>query len=463
MNGATSRPESEFQPARSKLEAVTRLSALTQSPPESLGPGSKERKSVLVGLARGLDLTVDASATKPGLGAQIASALQVPWGTDCWSAGNTITLIGLNQLLSGAELEVAQRRAVPRPRLFEPVQPMPIEFIPARSKLEAVTRLSALTQSPPESLGPGSKERKSVMVNLARGLDLTADTNATKPELGSQIASALDVAWGSDCWSAGNTITLIGLNQLLSGSERRATAQDRDRSGVFFSAREEANALLETLALAMPPYMEGRTCAQAMKEAAFTQWRQTEWTAFYFEFIGLPALVNAFGGGPRVFSRTRFDYGLAHTWDLKVHMATSGLAPLNDCSGVETAVDSGTGVGFLILTGRAELDDGEFRAWHEDFRSQLRKRVTKRSAPRKYVRLLKSGFTPQMLEAFYLPDREALETALGYGAIKVMRQGAQTSGRPRPPKYLLDLVQARWEGGMLLSQRVLGTASPPGL
>ena len=40
-------------------------------------------------------------------------------------------------------------------------------LVPACNKAEAVTRLSALTGSAPERLGPGSKERKSLLVNLA--------------------------------------------------------------------------------------------------------------------------------------------------------------------------------------------------------------------------------------------------------------------------------------------------------
>ena len=39
-----------------------------------------------------------------------------------------------------------------------------MEFVPARNKLEAVARISNLTNSGPETLGPGSKEHKSVVL-----------------------------------------------------------------------------------------------------------------------------------------------------------------------------------------------------------------------------------------------------------------------------------------------------------
>jgi hypothetical protein len=46
-----------------------------------------------------------------------------------------------------------------------------------------------------------------------------------------------------------------------------------------------------------------------MQAADFSQWAQDEWVAFFFEYVGLPALINAFGGGPRRIGATQFDYG----------------------------------------------------------------------------------------------------------------------------------------------------------
>ena len=48
-----------------------------------------------------------------------------------------------------------------------------LDFVPARNKLEVVARISNLTNSGPEYLGPGSKERRSVLFNLARGMSLS--------------------------------------------------------------------------------------------------------------------------------------------------------------------------------------------------------------------------------------------------------------------------------------------------
>ena len=91
--------------------------------------------------------------------------------------------------------------------------------------MEVVTRIAALTDAPKETLGPGSKERKSVLVNLADRLGLNVDFKASKPDLGAQIAEALGVEWDYTCWSAGHTLTLVGLNNILFGAERRVAEE----------------------------------------------------------------------------------------------------------------------------------------------------------------------------------------------------------------------------------------------
>lgn len=440
------------QPARGKLEAVLRIAALTQRAPERLGPGSKERKSVLLNLAADLGLEVDPRASKPLLGDQIATLLGATWDRACWSTGSTITLEGLNRILLTAEDRVQRQRTAPQLEFFASELGTDGPFIPAQSKLEAVTRISALTGAPPEALGPGSKERKRALKNLAEGLGLTVDLGAPKPELGEAICSALGMAWDDSCHSTGDTVTLLGLNRLIEGAERWLAGRGRATRGMFLSFREEGMALLGVLSEALPHAWEGRACVEEMRDAEYSQWAQDEWAAFFFEYKGLPALINAFGGGPRLFANTRFDYGLAHPWDLKVHMADSASAPLNDQVAMNEALADGRGVGFLVLTGQVEYDDGDFRAWQRDFRAKHGKVAKLRLDAPKYVRKSKPRFIPSILECFFIADREALDDALTSGVMREMKQGRQTSGAPRPPKYAINLVKARWGGRLLVGQ-----------
>jgi len=88
-------------------------------------------------------------------------------------------------------------------------------FNEAPDKLTAVNRISRLTNSGPQELGPGSKERKSLFVNLARALDLETGSSISKQQLARNIATKFGVEWTPDCESEGMTITLRGLNLLL--------------------------------------------------------------------------------------------------------------------------------------------------------------------------------------------------------------------------------------------------------
>lgn len=435
----------EFQPAASKLEAVSRMSALVGGAPETLGPGSKERKSALLTLAGGLGLTVDGKLPKPELGEQVARQLGATWDDQCWSTGSTITLFGLNQLLAAGEAE-QERQAR---------SSTPPEFVPARSKIEAVTRISTLVDGAPETLGPGSKERKSALVQLVNGLGLAVDSSLNKPDLGESIAAALGQQWSDECWSAGHTITLAGLNLLIAGAEREV---HRRRPGaptaVSASPRHEAEGILEALANALPRTMNGQSCVQQMRDAEFPHWAQDEWAGFYLEFCGLPACINAFGGGPAKHANTTFDYALGQVWDFKLHAAKASSAPLNAVDGVAACLGAGYGLGFVVVSGDVEYDDGEMREWQRDQRVAAGKKPAKRSAPPSYVRRSKKSFTPRLLEAYHLPDDSALERALEESLLTWMSQGQQVDGSPRKPKYGMNITRAR-SSSLLLARREL--------
>lgn len=424
----------EFVTASSKLEAVTRLSALTGAPPETLGPGSKERKSVLLNLADGLALEVDTTADKPELGRQLATRLGMTWSADCWSAGHTITLVGLNRLLSGAHREVARRGRSSR------AHP---DAIPARSKLEAVTRISSLTDGPPQILGPGSKERKSVLTDLATGLGLDVDTSKSKPDLAESIVRWLGGSWDESCWSAGQTITLEGLNRvLLLATEELSRRGLRGPGTTFDSPKSEAEALLAVLSTAVPPHMDGRTCVGEMLGAEAKNWAQDEWRGWYFEFVGLPALVNTFGGGPTAIGNTTFDYSLDEIWDLKCHGVDAGDAILNSRTAMDECLRT-RGVGLLVLSGSTEVDDGTFREWHKALRVENGKTPRPRTRPATAVRRSKAAFTPNRIDAFFVSGTAMLSHLLETGTMTVMKQGRQVDGSPRGEKYTLNLKNAR--------------------
>lgn len=435
-----------FVPAQDKLEAVTRIAQLTGASPEKLGPGSKERRSALTGLATGLGLAVESAQTKPLLARGITEQLGGAWGSDCESTGNTITLVGLNRLLQSAEAEVERRRRARAER---------DDFVPARSKLEAVTRLASLTGAPEQDLGPGSKERKSVLTNLVSDLGLDVQPSASKHELGRQIAASLNTTWDSACQSRGQTLTITGLNRILRAASARLRTTRR-----FRSAGEEGSALARTLSQALKRHLDGCTSIAEMRAAEHRQWAQDEWLGFYFEFLGLPALLNAYSGGPIKVDNTVFDYALDAVWDLKAHAlldsrgGRSNTAPLNDAGAMESCLASGRSLGFLILSGEFTYDRGEFRQWQRDQRTAAGKGAARRVAQPRAKRASKPSFTAIRVDALVIPDASALERALDERIFTAMKQGRQTSGAPRRPKYSVNLKRASAAGLVVASHEV---------
>ncbi|MCL3777281.1 MULTISPECIES: hypothetical protein [unclassified Actinomyces] len=439
----------KFVAARSKAEAVARLysAADCPAPAQPLGPGSKERKDVLTATASRFALDVNTAAAKDVLAREIVEAFGGTWDTRYSSTGQTITLDGLNAVLAPAE----ERRRLETERELRSLDPAyPPGFHPARDKLEVVRRISSLTGGRPQDLGPGSKERKSVLTELVENLSLPVDARLSKTRLAEAITRYFGLTWTDACWSRGETLTLVGLNTVLAGAEQEV------RRGLHASRTrllQEAQLLVSALAHACPSHWEGRECVQQMVDAEHAKSRQTEWVGWYFEFIGLPALINAYGGGPRRVGATEFDYARAFVWDLKAHAQpnlrqpghVTGEAPLNDRDSILRCVETTGSLGFLVLSGSSvHDDDGSFDTWHRKMRGSTTAR-TERS------RTLKAAFTPVTVDAYVFQGMSGLESALEKKVLTPFHQGRQASGAARAPKLKLNLGRGREEGYVMAS------------
>lgn len=78
-----------------------------------------------------------------------------------------------------------------------------------------------------EPLGPGSKEKKSALVALGRAIGLDLAHVPGKVECGRRIAKHVGVTWDEDCYSRGDTITLVGLTRLVDGASTFAVDPER--------------------------------------------------------------------------------------------------------------------------------------------------------------------------------------------------------------------------------------------
>lgn len=314
-----------------------------------------------------------------------------------------------------------------------------MEFVPAKSKLEAVARISNLTNSGPEFLGPGSKEHKRVFINLAMGLNLSVDVNEfTKQGLARYIVEHLGGSWSSTYESVGATITLDGLNKILELASHFFNSSTSISN--FSSVNDEARIICDLITLKISNHWDGKNCVLEMKEGQSPHWRQTEWQGFYFEFKVKGELINTLGGGPIKVESTEFDYKLKTIWDLKVHSNHGqkgpnfpiSNAPLNDIASMKSAVKNHGGLGLVILSGNPTYST-EFTVWHKAFRG-------KHGNP---TRQLKEKFEPTSLDAFYIEDNSILEKVLEEKLFEVFKQGKQPGGQPRAPKYSINLEKAR--------------------
>jgi len=461
----------DFIPALSAVEACSRIFSLTGA----LERTARGEKRAIVALRDALDLDIDIVRTNAEMAARIAEKLEVDW-LSSYEDHTKVNLNGLNALLMGTSNAYHQGAI----RNLASNRPLGLQdflwqdFQPAASKIEAVNRLSSLTKSGPEWLGPGSKEHKRVLINLAAGLAPDIDTRLSKSKLGAALASEFEAPWLPECESTGETISLQGLNTLLAGAERRMGILGASRAVLQGTPEEEGQMLVNALLDGWRSHKQkdgskrviwdGRKTINWMIENGINNGPyQNEWQGFYWEARGLQILNAAFSPNPNPpaakYINTIFDYSLRFVWDLKAHTEhwansqntkISGSktgAPLNDQQAMDACI-ADQGLGFLVVSGIGiEDSDHAFVEWHR----KLKASVGKKSSPSNSgeSRRRKAAFVPLHVDAMYFRDVLNFEGAKAAGIITGFNQGAQapkstgTPGKLRPKKYLLKSQVAR--------------------
>lgn len=453
--------EQFFLPALTIEEAIRRIYSLTGA----RDSGTRGEKRAVVALRDALGLDIGTGATSDLMAAAIADALSVPWQPDDYTDRHKLTLQGLNALLEGASEAYAKRALGQlndiRPDLLS--GPEWVEFKPARSKIEAVNRISELTGSGAERLGPGGKEHKRVLINLVHGLNLTIAVT-TKHGTAAALAEAFDAPWSDLCVSTQGTITLTGLNVLLAGAEKHLGRLGEARAMLFGTPEAEGRALGDALAQgfemttlpdgAKRVIWDGRACVRWLLDNGTGQAMQSEWPGFYWEYKARSILAKKFAPNPQPprakYGKEPFDFALNYVWDLKSHTESwrnpdssatrSGRSrlPLNDAASMDACIDD-QGLGFLVCNGVAIEDiDDQFKAWHNALK-------TKPSAPSNSdkPRPRKASFEPTSVDVYWFANPAAFDAAVAAGYVVGFRQGPQapkkagSKGASRNPKYHL--------------------------
>ncbi|MCM3515470.1 hypothetical protein [Nocardioides sp. P86] len=454
-----------FLPAESYDEATARVYALAGGAPAEDSPGgSRGVRGALAVLAEALGVEEDPSWTSAMTAERAAQRLDIVW-EPTYVVKTSVNLDGLNALLDAASdaysagsLKRVTARSAPGLDGAEWAT-----FNPARSKIEAVTRLAALTGAPREWLGPGSKEHKSALQNLAGNLfpsDERIDTSS-KHRLGATLAEVLNAPWSKDFTATGQTIKLTGLNAILAGAERHLGRLGEVVSDALTTPEAEGDALAAALLAALPVHWDAKQAVRWLAENDLRGSNDLEWQGFYGEEKAKAILNASFTpnvpGPRRAYGSTAFDYALSWVWDIKVHTSIQTIGPvnkrasdvmlLNDERAVRDCVDE-QGLGFLVVSGDAVMDhNGEFKVWHDTWKA---KRSGRASAPSNSgsSRVRKSAFNPLHVDAYWVPDTLALGSAILSGQLTPRAQGRQAPrvaggvGAPRPPKFEMNTAKA---------------------
>lgn len=186
----------------------------------------------------------------------------------------------------------------------------------------------------------------------------------------------------------------------------------------------------------LPTEWDGKKCVLELKEADYN-WRQMEWWAWYFEWKCITLLPPDFTiPGDRIDKRVSIDAKRSINWDLKAKAIKSDdhKAILNDCRAIDLAIENDSAYGVIIALCDVEYNDENrsFQIWHTELKgglSEYEKQRIKRTAVSRYRK------THATLTEIHFVVIDA-ETKYHLGE---MKQGRNSNGKPRPPKYMIDL------------------------
>lgn len=185
----------------------------------------------------------------------------------------------------------------------------------------------------------------------------------------------------------------------------------------------------------LPCEWDGKKCVLELKEAGAI-WRHPEWWAYFFEYLCFARLADAFKIPGERIGRTTFDLKGSVNWDLKAKAIKSDKHDciLNDKTATNSSIEKYGEHGVMIALCDVEYNDESrtFQKWHSRLKGGLSKFEKERRARTSVSRYRKtSALLREVL--FIRLDATSVER------LGEMRQGRNSNGKPRPPKYMLDL------------------------
>jgi hypothetical protein len=182
---------------------------------------------------------------------------------------------------------------------------------------------------------------------------------------------------------------------------------------------------------------EGKASVLELKSADYN-WKQMEWWAFYFEHLCHTALASEFKMPGERFGTVSFDAKRSVNWDLKSKAIKSDQhnAILNDQDAMKATIAKYGEHGVIMALCDVEYNDTNrtFQKWHSALKGGLSDYEKERRTRTSVSRYRKTRAT--LAEILFLRFDATSLPNLG-----TMRQGRNSNGKPRPPKYMIDLEE----------------------
>lgn len=191
---------------------------------------------------------------------------------------------------------------------------------------------------------------------------------------------------------------------------------------------------------------DGKSAILELREADF-QWRQMEWIGFYFEFLALPSArkVGFSVPGPK-YGSTVFDASKRINWDFKAHAIKSHthVVIANDVDATNASIKANGvhGLAVALLDVKYNDENRNFQRWHTELKGGKSKYEIEREA-----RTVVSRYRKREAR---LEEIVFIELSAPDAQCSVHRQGRNSNGMPRPPKYQLDLESITTDAAVIL-------------
>jgi len=186
----------------------------------------------------------------------------------------------------------------------------------------------------------------------------------------------------------------------------------------------------------LPRIWEGKKSVLELKEGGDKNWKHMEWWAFYFEFLCRQRLAKIFQFPGEKIGSVSFDLKGSANWDIKAKAIKSDdhRCILNDCRAIDATIAKYGEIGILVALCDVEYNDinRTFQRWHSRLKGGLSNYEKERRTRTSVSRYRKTRAV--LMEILFLRFDKDSTSRLGE-----MKQGRNSNGAPRPPKYMLDL------------------------